>query len=138
MSEKTVYACFCTDIIHEGHLNIIREANKLGGLTVGVLCDSEMVRYTRYLTKNTEERVKMVEGLDGVDQVVIQNSLLYDDVIEELHPDYVIHGSNWQIGPMSKIREHLIILLNTYGGELYKCCRCGRNFTRGQVHKIHY
>lgn len=25
-----------------------------------------------------------------------------------------------------------------HGGELYKCCRCGRNFTRGQVHKINY
>ena len=28
---KTVYTCFCTDIIHEGHLNIIEEAHKLGG-----------------------------------------------------------------------------------------------------------
>ncbi len=118
MNEKTVYACFCTDIIHEGHLNIIREANKLGKLTIGVLCDAEMVRYTRYLTKNTEERVRMVEHLDGVENVIVQNSLLYDDVISSLKPDYVIHGSNWQIGPMSKIRDHLIKLLDIYGGEL--------------------
>lgn len=115
---KTVYACFCTDIIHEGHLNIIREANKLGRLTIGVLCDSEMVRYTRYLTKNTEERVKMVKDLEGVDNVIVQNSLLYEDIINSLKPDYVIHGSNWQTGPMSKIREHLISLLDTYGGKL--------------------
>ncbi len=26
---KTVYTCFCTDIIHEGHLNIINEAKKV-------------------------------------------------------------------------------------------------------------
>ena len=26
---KKVYACFCTDVIHEGHLNIIREAKSM-------------------------------------------------------------------------------------------------------------
>lgn len=26
---KNVYACFCTDVIHEGHLNIIREAKNM-------------------------------------------------------------------------------------------------------------
>ena len=118
MNEKTVYACFCTDIIHEGHLNIIREAKKYGKLTIGVLCDSEMVRYTRYLTKDTEERVKMVEKLDDVENVIVQRSLLYEDVIHKLKPDYVIHGSNWQTGPMSRIREHLLSLLTEYGGEL--------------------
>ena len=40
---KKVYTCFCTDIIHEGHLNIINEALKLGDLTVGVLTDSAMI-----------------------------------------------------------------------------------------------
>ena len=45
---KQVYTCFCTDVIHEGHLKIIDEATKLGELTVGVLCDSEMIRYNRF------------------------------------------------------------------------------------------
>ena len=117
-NEKTVYTCFCTDIIHEGHLNIINAAKELGKLTVGVLCDSEMVRYTRYLTKDTDERVDMVRQLEGVDDVIIQKSLLYDDVIKKLHPDYVVHGNNWKNGPMSIIREHLIGLLKEYGGEL--------------------
>ena len=26
---KKVYACFCTDVIHEGQLNIIREAKNM-------------------------------------------------------------------------------------------------------------
>ena len=48
-----VYTCFCTDIIHEGHMNIIREAAKLGELTVGVLSDEMMIRYNRFPTKTT-------------------------------------------------------------------------------------
>lgn len=34
---KKVYTCFCVEVIHEGHLNIINEAAKLGEVTVGVL-----------------------------------------------------------------------------------------------------
>ena len=34
---KTVYACFTTDVIHEGHLNIIRVAKSYGRLVVGVM-----------------------------------------------------------------------------------------------------
>lgn len=115
---KLVYTCFCTDIIHEGHLNIINEAAKMGTLIVGVLADIEMVRYNRFITKTTEERVEMVRNLPNVSEVVVQNSMMYDDVIGKYHPQYVVHGSNWQTGPMSIIREHLIGLLDEYGGKL--------------------
>ena len=63
---KQVYTCFCTDIIHEGHLNVIRESAKLGVLTVGVLTDSEMIRYNRFPTKTTTERVEMLRTIPGV------------------------------------------------------------------------
>ena len=36
---KKVYTCFCTDMIHEGHLNILKEARKQGQVIVGVLAD---------------------------------------------------------------------------------------------------
>ena len=48
---KTVYTCFCTDIIHDGHRNILREAAKLGRVVVGVLSDPEMLRYNRFPTR---------------------------------------------------------------------------------------
>lgn len=40
---KKVYACFCTDVIHEGHLNIIREA-KIWKIVAGVLSDTAMIQ----------------------------------------------------------------------------------------------
>ena len=41
---KKVYTCFCTDIIHAGHKNLLRAAAELGRVTVGFLSDAEMVR----------------------------------------------------------------------------------------------
>lgn len=90
-----VYTCFCTDIIHEGHLNLIKEAKKYGDVVVGVLCDSEMVKYNRFPLKSTFERVEMVKKLHNVSDVVVQNSIMYDDIVNEIRPDYIIHGDNW-------------------------------------------
>lgn len=113
-----VYTCFCTDVIHEGHLNIIRQALQYGEVTVGVLSDEAMVRYNRFPTISFEERIALVKGLEGVSEVIIQQDTMYDQVIHDLKPDYVIHGDNWLEGPMKAIRDNVASLLAEYGGQV--------------------
>lgn len=115
---KTVYACFCTDVIHEGHLNIINQANKYGKLIVGVLSDQAMIRYNRFPTVSFEERVNQIKKLEGVEKVVIQNEIMYDEVFQNIKPDYIIHGDNWKTGAERAIRNNVIALLEKHGGEL--------------------
>ena len=115
---KRVYTCFCTDVIHEGHRNIIREAGKYGELTIGVLSDAAMIRFNRFPTISFEERMQLVKDIPEVSNVVVQDDVMYDKVIEELRPDYVIHGDNWQEGALKAIRDNVEGLLKTYGGEI--------------------
>ena len=115
---KTAYTCFCTDIIHDGHLNIIKEACKKGKVIVGCLSDEALIRYNKFPTISQEDRIKRYRSLDGVEEVVIQNDMMYDDVITLIKPDYVFHGDNWKEGPEKAIREHVEELLKEYGGEL--------------------
>lgn len=115
---KTVYTCFTTDVIHEGHLNIIRQAQKYGEVTVGVLSDEAMIRFDRFPTVSFEERLALAKGLEGVSRIVIQDTILYDDIIRQLRPDYVIHGDNWMTGPQKMIRDNVAGLLRVYGGEI--------------------
>lgn len=115
---KTVYTCFCTDVIHEGHLNIIERAHQYGRVVVGALSDEALIRYNKFPTTTLDERVRLYEDIDGVEDVVVQRSMMYDDVIDALHPDYVAHGDNWREGPESAIRAHVIERLSAYGGEL--------------------
>ena len=115
---KTAYTCFCTDVIHEGHLNIIANARKYGRVVVGCLSDKALIRYNRFPTVSQENRLKLYRSLDGVDEVVIQDDMLYDDVITLIKPDYVIHGDNWKEGPESAIRKHVDELVSAYGGEI--------------------
>ena len=84
---KTAYTCFCTDVIHEGHLNIVNEAKKYGRVIIGALSDKALIRYNKFPTVSQEERVKLYRSLDGVDEVVIQDDMLYDDVISLIKPE---------------------------------------------------
>jgi len=115
---KTVYTCFSTDVIHEGHLNIIAEAKKYGRLVVGVLSDRAKVRYDRFPTVSLEERFEMIKNIEGVDEAIIQNSVLYDEVLDRLKPDYVIHGDNWNEHPDIVIKNNVLKNLKKYGGQL--------------------
>lgn len=115
---RKIYTCFCTDVIHEGHLNILNEAKKYGQVIVGVLADEAMVRYNRFPTISLEERIDIVKATGLADKVMIQQDIMYDAVLNELKPDYVIHGDNWQNGPESAIRENVLNNIKNYGGQL--------------------
>ena len=115
---KTVYTCFCTDVIHEGHLNIIREAKKHGRVVVGVLSDKAVIRYNRFFTIPVDKRLEMIRAIDEVDTVILQEDILYDKVIANLRPDIVLHGDNWLKGPLRAIRDNVETLLKEYGGRI--------------------
>ena len=115
---KTVYTCFCTDVIHEGHLNIIREAQKYGKVVVGVLSDEAVIRFNRFFTISYSERFNLVKSIEGVERVVEQKSIDYEEIIKEIHPDYIVHGDNWLSGPLKVIRDSVQNLLDKYGGKI--------------------
>jgi len=115
---KTVYTCFCTDVIHEGHLNILNVAKKYGKVIVGILSDEAMIRFNRFPTISFEDRMRIVKELDIVDDVVVQDDIMYDKIVAELRPDYIIHGDNWKDEPMKAIRDNAETLLSEYGGEV--------------------
>lgn len=115
---KKVYACFSTDIIHNGHINLIKKAAQLGELTIGVLTDEVIASFKRYPLIPMEERIQMLENIKGVSSVVVQESLEYDKILEQLKPDIVVHGDDWLTGYQANIRQKVIEILKQWGGEL--------------------
>lgn len=115
---KTVYVMMSTDVIHEGHLNILKEAKKLGRVVVGVLSDEAAVRFDRFPTISIHERIKQIEELPMVDEVILQKEVSYKPVLMQLRPDYVIHGDNWIEGPLTTIRQEVIDTLQLWNGTL--------------------
>ena len=68
IERKKVYMCFSSDVIHGGHIEIIKKAARLGTLTIGVLSDNAVAsyRYTPFLPEN--DRVLLFKNMKGVDR----------------------------------------------------------------------
>ena len=115
---KTVYLCMSTDVIHNGHIRIIANAARLGELTVGVLSDEAVSRYKRFPLLGYQQRVEIIKNLKGVAKVVEQKTLDYTENLLALKPDFVVHGDDWCTGMQVPIRQRVIDVLKTYGGEL--------------------
>jgi phosphoenolpyruvate phosphomutase len=118
IESRTVYMSFSTDIIHGGHIAIIKKAQKLGRLIVGVLSDEAVASYKRLPLVPASERKVMFENLSGVYRVVDQNTLSYKENLEKYRPDYVVHGDDWCSGFQKPIRDEVVSVLASYGGKL--------------------
>jgi len=113
-----VYIGMSADLVHPGHLNVIRKAAELGEVTVGLLTDQAIASYKRLPYMDFAQRREVVENLKGVHRVVPQETLDYIPNLLKYRPDYVVHGDDWREGVQRRVRENVISTLAEWGGEL--------------------
>ena len=118
IQSRTVYMCFATDIIHGGHIAIIKKAQKLGRVIIGVLSDEAVASYKRMPLVPASERKIMFENIAGVYKVVDQNTLSYKENLGKYKPSIVVHGDDWVSGFQRPIRDEVTAILASYGGKL--------------------
>ena len=118
IESRTVYMSFSTDMIHGGHISIIKKAQRLGKLIIGVLSDEAVASFKRYPLVPASERKVMFENITGVYKVVEQKTLSYKGNLEKYRPDYVVHGDDWVTGFQKPVRDEVVSILASYGGKL--------------------
>ena len=112
------------DLIHPGHLNIVKEALALissfgkegGKLIVGLLTDKAIASYKRLPFMTWEQRKIIVENIKGIDEVVPQETLDYVPNLLKIQPDYVLHGDDWKKGVQAQTRQRIIDVMARWGG----------------------
>lgn len=115
---KKVYVGISADLLHPGHINILKVAASYGEVTVGLLTDAAIASYKRLPFLDYEQRKTVIESVKGVHKVIPQNTLDYSHNLEQLRPDYVVHGDDWKHGVQRKIREKVIRQIAQWGGQL--------------------
>ena len=115
---KIVYVGMSADLIHPGHLNILRKACELGEVVVGLLTDEAIATYKRLPFMTFDQRLDVIASIKGVSRVIPQTTLDYVPNLLEVRPSYVVHGDDWRDGVQKKIRQLVIDTLAEWGGEL--------------------
>ena len=106
------------DIIHKGHLKIIKIASKRGIVIIGLLTDKAISTYKRIPIMNYKERKLIISNIKGVEKVIAQKTLSYESNLRKIKPNYVVHGDDWKSGPQRETRKQVIECLKKWGGKL--------------------
>jgi len=115
---KKVYVGMSADLVHPGHINIIKNASKYGDVYIGLLTDKAIASYKRVPFMSFEQRKAVVENFKGVFEVIPQHTLDYTDNLLRIKPDFVVHGDDWKEGVQSKTRENVIKCISAWDGKL--------------------
>ncbi len=114
----TVYVAVASDVLHEGIINVIAAAAQLGEVTVGLLTDEAIASYKRLPLLDWASRFQVYSALRDVSRVIRQDTVSYRENMLALRPDFVVHGDDWLVGPQSAVRQEVIDILATWGGQL--------------------
>jgi len=118
MKNKVVYVGLAADILHEGHINILKIASQYGKVIVGLLTDSAIASYKRLPHLNYKQREIIIKNIKFVNQVIPQKTLDYTVNLKKITPDYVVHGDDWKQGIQKNVREKVIQVLKKWNGRL--------------------
>lgn len=97
---KTVFTNGCFDIIHPGHVDLLKRARALGDrLIVGINSDMS-VRSIKGKDRpffSQEDRKAVLLAMESVDEVHIFDELTPDNLIRLVEPDVLVKGGDWHI-----------------------------------------
>lgn len=131
---KKVLTNGCFDIIHVGHLKLLKEAKSLGDhLIVAIDSDKRVRELKGRCINKAKDRVAMLQAIRWVDEVVVFDDLL--KVIKKIQPAVLVKGSDyhvWDIVGANLVKEvRTPRIKRGYSTtnlikKIYESCNCGR------------
>ena len=115
---KKVYVGIIADLVHAGHIKILKEAAKYGEVTVGLLTLKACGELNDIPYLDYNKRKEVLENFSMIKNIVPQDSASYKDNLLKIQPDFVIHGDDWQFGYQKKYRTEVLELLRQWNGKL--------------------
>jgi len=97
--KKIVFTNGCFDIIHSGHIKVLKKCRDLGDVVVvGLNSDSSIraLKGHKRPINNEKERAIVLDSIKYVDYVVIFNELTPYKIIKMIKPDFLVKGGDYK------------------------------------------
>lgn len=98
-----VFTNGCFDIIHPGHIKILRKAKSLGDiLIVGMNTDSSVGNIKPGRPINSQlARKQVLEAIRYVDKVILFNEYTPVELIKKIRPDILVKGADYRMSEIA-------------------------------------
>jgi D-beta-D-heptose 7-phosphate kinase/D-beta-D-heptose 1-phosphate adenosyltransferase len=97
---KTIFTNGCFDVLHRGHLELLRYCKSLGDRVVVGLNNDDSVKRLKGETRpvNTQEdRQFFLESLKYVDEVILFSEDTPYNLIKSIKPDIIVKGGDYDL-----------------------------------------
>ena len=112
--ETIVFTNGIFDLLHAGHIKLLKEAKRLGDfLVVGLNSDSSATKIKRKPIKDENQRKIILESIEYVDKVIIFKETTPLRLIKQIKPDILVKGGDYK-------RETVVghRFVESYGGKV--------------------
>jgi len=111
---KIVYSYYVLDIVHKGHLLMMKNAKALAGedgkLIVGILTDEAVMEKKKRPIMPFEDRIELASSIKYVDLAVAQTTYSPIPNVKDIQPDILCESSSHSpeaIEEATKVMENL-------------------------------
>ncbi|HUM50949.1 MAG TPA: adenylyltransferase/cytidyltransferase family protein [Chitinophagales bacterium] len=103
-NKTIVFTNGCFDLLHKGHLHLVKEAKKLGDILIVAVNDDASVKKLKGETRpieNIETRLNNLSVLDEVDYLISFSEETPIRLIEKIKPTILVKGGDYK-------KEHIV------------------------------
>ncbi|NLH39136.1 MAG: D-glycero-beta-D-manno-heptose 1-phosphate adenylyltransferase [Elusimicrobia bacterium] len=97
--KKIVFTNGCFDIIHSGHIKVLRKCRELGDVViVGLNSDSSIrqLKGEKRPVNSLRDRVEVLSAISYVDYIIVFNELTPYNVVKVIKPDFLVKGGDYK------------------------------------------
>ena len=106
---KLVYSYYVLDIVHKGHLLMMKNAKSIAGkdgkLIVGILTDEAVMEKKPRPTLTFEERIELASAIKYVDVAVAQETYSPLPNVKKIRPDILMESTSHSEEAIEEARE---------------------------------
>jgi D-beta-D-heptose 7-phosphate kinase/D-beta-D-heptose 1-phosphate adenosyltransferase len=94
---KLIFTNGCFDILHRGHMELLRYCKTLGNVVVGINSDESIKRLKGCKRPyfSLEDRIFMLSSCRYVDKIVVFDEDTPYNLIKNLKPDIIVKGGDY-------------------------------------------
>ncbi len=106
---KLVYSYYVLDIVHKGHLLMMKNAKSIAGkdgkLIVGILTDEAVMEKKPRPTLTFDERIELASAIKYVDVAVAQETYSPLPNVKKIRPDILMESTSHSEEAIEEARE---------------------------------